>query len=130
MFFMAVGIVMAKPVLDRTDPWWATTVRLVGGVVVLGVHAAIRHRRETLRVLRPGRHWKLLVPTGAMGTYFAMFFWIAGMKYTHTTVASVLNQTSAIHVLVLATVFLREPLTLRKLVAILLGFAGGVVAAF
>lgn len=128
MLLMAVGIVMAKPVLDRTDPWWATTVRLLGGVALLAVHALARHRRETAWIFRPGRVWKILIPTSVVGAYLAMFFWISGMKYTHTTVASVLNQASTIHILVLATLFLREPLTGRKLIAILLGFAGGVLA--
>jgi drug/metabolite transporter (DMT)-like permease len=50
------------------------------------------------------------------------------MKYTLASTASVLNQTSAIFTLILATVFLRERLTVRKSLAILMGFAGGAIA--
>jgi len=47
------------------------------------------------------------------------------MKYAATNVAGVLNQSSTVFVLILATLFLGEPLTLRRVLAI----AAGTVAA-
>ncbi|HUU01239.1 MAG TPA: DMT family transporter [Myxococcota bacterium] len=130
MLLMAVSISMAKPVLDRSDPWWATTVRLAGGIALLAVQGATRRNRGSVwRCFRPGPHWKVVVPAAILGGFLAMFFWIAGMKYTDTTIASVLNQLSTIFVLFFATLFLKEPLTKRKIAAILLGFGGGVIAA-
>lgn len=125
MLLMAVGIVWAKPVLDRTDPLFATTVRLMGGLAFLGLQIlAPRHRRGLQHAFRPGRHQALLLPTAIIGTYLAMFVWIAGMKYAKTSVASVLNQSSNVLVLLLAAAFLREAITPRKLVAIGLAFSG------
>ena len=122
---------MIKPVLDRSDPWWVTTVRMVSGTAFLAVIVACSsRRREFLRVFRPSSLWKVTVPASVIGAYLAVFFWIAGMKYTETTTASVLNQSSIIFVLFLATIFLKERLTVRKLLAICLGFAGGVIATF
>ncbi len=129
MILMAVGVVMAKPALAHVDAWWATAVRLWGGMAVLAVHGAMpRHRREVARCFRPSRQWLTTVPAAVVGSYLAMFFWILGMKYTMTTTASVLNQTSSIFCLVLATIFLREPLTRCRVAAIAMGFAGAVVA--
>ncbi len=129
MACMAVGISMAKPVLDRSDPWWATTVRMVSGTVFLAVIvAATGRRREFLKVFRPSSLWKVTIPAAVTGAYLAVFFWIAGMKYTETTTASVLNQSSNVFVIFLATLFLKERLTVRKLLAICMGFAGGVIA--
>jgi len=126
---MAIGIVMAKPVLDTSEPWWATTVRLVGGWGFLIVHGLMpAHRRSTIRAFTPGRQWLLTVPASVVGTYLALIFWILGMKYTYTTTASVLNQMSTIFMLVLATLFLKEALTWRKVVAIVIGTAAGVLA--
>lgn len=131
MLLMAVGIVMAKPVLDRADAWWSTAVRLAGGVAFLSVQGAMpRHRREVLRALRPSRSWLVTIPASVVGAYIAMFFWILGMKLAQTSVASILNQLSAVFVLIFATVFLRERLTLRKVTAILMGVAAGVLVAF
>ena len=130
MFFTAVGIVCAKPVLDRVDPLWATTVRLIGGMLPLAAIGMGRaHRQEALRCFRPGRLWWVAVPACFLGTYLGMFLWILGVKYTYTTTASVLNQTSAIFTLILATVFLKEALTWRKVGAIVLGLAGGALSA-
>lgn len=129
MACMAIGISMAKPVLDRSDPWWATTVRMASGTALLAVIVACTsRRREFLRVFRPSSLWKVTIPAALTGSYLAVFFWIAGMKYTETTTASVLNQSSNVFVIFLATLFLKERLTVRKLIAICLGFAGGVMA--
>ena len=46
------------------------------------------------------------------------------MKYAQAGAAAVLNQTSTIFVLLLATLFLREPFTPRKLVAAVLALGG------
>ena len=129
LLLMAMGVVVAKPVLGHVDAWWASAVRLFGGIGVLAVHGLIpSHRAQVARCFRPSRVWMVTVPAAIFGSYLAMFFWILGMKYTYTTVASVLNQLSTIFVLVLATIFLREPLTRRKIVAVSMGIAGAVVA--
>lgn len=127
---MAAGIVLAKPVLDTSDVWWATTVRLSGGWALLVVHGMLpAHRAAVIRAFTPSRQWWLTMPAAVIGTYLALLFWIMGMKYTYTTIASVLNQLSVIFMLIFATLFLREPLTWRKVVAIGLGFGAGLLVA-
>jgi drug/metabolite transporter (DMT)-like permease len=129
MVLMSVGVVIAKPVLDHADAWWASGVRLLGGMIVLVAQAALpRYRREIVECFRPSRLWLVTVPAAIVGSYLATFFWILGMKHTMTTTASVLNQLSPIFLLVLATLFLRERLTGRKAVAIAIGFVGAMVA--
>jgi drug/metabolite transporter (DMT)-like permease len=131
MLLMAVGIVMAKPIISTSDPWWACLVRLIGAMGFLLIQAAFkRDRSDIKKCFTPGPSWKFTVPSAVVGTYFATFFWVVGMKFTFATVASVFNQMSTIFVLVLATLFLKEPLTGRKTVAIILGFTGGIIAAF
>jgi drug/metabolite transporter (DMT)-like permease len=131
MLLMAIAIVLAKPVLDRSEILWATVVRVAGGELLLLLQTAPsrRHRAAVLQALRPGRHHLLLAPAGFLGSYLGMLFWIAGMKLTPVGIAGVLNQTSTLFVPLLAAIFLGEPLTPRKSVALLLGFAGAVVAA-
>ena len=129
MLLMACSVVIAKPVLARCDPWWATTVRLIGGVALLAVQVAARrqHRADVRRIFRPGPGWRVTLPAALVGSYLAMIVWIAGMKLTHASVASVLNQASTLFVLVLAALFLREPLYPRRVLAICMGFAAGVI---
>lgn len=122
---MAVGITMAKPVLNRSEVLWATTVRLLGAVLFLGAQGLLpAHRAVTKRIFTPSREWRLLVPASFVGTYVAMVLWLAGMKYTHASISSVLNQTSTLFTPILAWLLLKERLTRRIVFAIALGFAG------
>lgn len=128
--FVAIGIVIAKPVLNHTNPVWAVSVRLLSGMVFLSIWASIpRNRKGVGAAFRPAAVWRYTIPASIFGAYFSMLFWIIGMKYTYTTIASVIGQTSVILILLFATIFLKEPLTLKKTLAISLGFAGGIIAA-
>jgi drug/metabolite transporter (DMT)-like permease len=130
MLLMAAGIVLAKPVLNQADVWWATPVRLLGGEIVLLSLAGVspRHRRAVLHAIRPGKHWRVALPSALVGSYLAMVLWIAGMKYTLASVAGILNQTSALFVPLFAAIFLGEKLSARRATAVALGFAGALVA--
>jgi drug/metabolite transporter (DMT)-like permease len=121
----ALGITLAKPVLDRSPVLWATGVRLVGGISALMILTAVspRHRR-LWRALRPSPSWKLAIPAAILGAYLAMLVWIGGMKYTQASTASILNQTSAVFVLPIAALVLHEPITARKIISVAMAIAG------
>jgi drug/metabolite transporter (DMT)-like permease len=125
MITLALGIVIAKPVLDHSPVLWATVMRQVGCLCVMVPAALLSpRRREILAVLRPSRTWRLSLPATVLGSYLALLCWIAGMKYAQVGVAAILNQSSTIYVLILAAVFLKEPFTRRKLLASSLAAAG------
>jgi len=129
ILLMASGLVVMKPVLTRADAWWVTTVRLIAGTVFIGGQAMLpRHRESVIRCFRPGRHWRVAVPAAVIGTYLAMITWILGLKHTFASKASILNQTSSIFVIVLAALFLKERLTIRRGVAVALAVGGTVLA--
>lgn len=128
-FLMAAGIVAVKPILNRSDVWWALSVRLAAGVAFLAIQGSLpRHRASVLAALRPTRQWRITIPAAFVGTYLSIFFWTMGMKYTMTTIASVLNQLSNLFILVLAWLFLRERLGPRQWIAIAMGVGAGVLA--
>jgi drug/metabolite transporter (DMT)-like permease len=56
-----------------------------------------------------------------------MLIWLAGMKYAKVSIASALNQTSTIFVLLFAALILKERITLRKVAAIILAVAGAIL---
>ncbi len=128
-FLMAASIVAVKPILNRSDVWWAMSVRLGAGVAFLAVQGSLpRHRASILAAFRPSRHWRVTLPAAFIGTYLSIFFWTMGMKYTFTTVASVLNQLSNLMIPVLAWLFLRERLGPRQWIAIAMGVAASALA--
>jgi len=129
-FLMAVAIVYAKPVLDRSDPWWAAFVRLLGGIVFLAVQGLVRPalRSSIARCFRPGRPWLVTLPASVLGAYVAMILWILGMKYTFASTAAVLNQSGTLWTVLLGWLLLRERMTVFKALAMVLAFGGSVVA--
>lgn len=128
MAFLGFGIVLAKPVLERSDVLWATTVRQLGALLALAPAAVLRRDRAAVwGVFRPQAAWRFALPGTLFGSYLSLLLWIAGMKYTRAGPAAILNQTSTIYILLLATVFLHEPFTRRKAGACLLAVGGMVL---
>jgi drug/metabolite transporter (DMT)-like permease len=124
MFTLAVGIVIAKPVLNRSPVVWATSMRLFGCIaVMLPIGLLSRGRKEVIKAFTPSRSWRFTL-SGAVVAYTALLVWIAGMKYTQAGIAAILNQTNTVYVLIFASIFLGEPFTRRKLGAAALAVAG------
>jgi drug/metabolite transporter (DMT)-like permease len=125
MLFMAIGVVMIKRMLDTTPVLWASLVRLAAGGIGLMPWLAVRSaRREILAILRPSRAWRFALPAAVLGSYLAMMAWIGGIKYAQTSVAAVLNQMSTIFIFLFAALLLKEPLTVRRSIAVAMAFAG------
>lgn len=115
MATMAVGIVIVKPVLERSDLIEVTQARLVIGALSLLIWIAISGRwRDHFAVFGRGKHWATLTPAALLGSYLAMIFWVGGMKYTAAAVAGVLSQTATVFTLILSWWILKEKMTVRK----------------
>jgi drug/metabolite transporter (DMT)-like permease len=125
---MALSIVMIKEVLNNSAVLWATWVRLAAAAIGLVPMVLLSPRRRVLlTALKPSASWRFPLIASVVGTYLAMMCWIGGMKHVEVSVATTLNQLSTIFIFVLATLFLKEPLTRRRVLAIALAFAGGLL---
>jgi len=125
MLALAVAIVIVKPVLDHSPLMWAVTVRQVGCLaVMLPVALLSRRRTQILGALRPSPVWLHSLPGALLGSYLGLMCWVGGLKYTKVGVATILNQSSTIYILILAAIFLKEPFTRRKFAASLVALAG------
>ena len=125
VFVMAVGIVMAKPLLERYDFLWIVTLRIVGGT--LGLFAFMAWRRSGMKVwgaFAGVRHWPHVIAGSVLGTYISMMLWLAGYKYTKASIASVLNEMAAVFILVLAAIFLHDRLKPAQLGGSVVAIAG------
>jgi len=83
---------------------------------------------STYQVISKGQHrWRHIVVASIVGSYLALLFWLGGFKYADASVASVLNETANIFIVLLAWLFLKEDLTKRKIAGAFLTFLGVVV---
>lgn len=125
MAFMAVGIVIAKPLLETQSLMWIMLIRLMGGIGTLLVILLFnRNRVSILRTLSVQHSWGYLLTGSFVGAYLALITWLAGLKYTQASQASALNQTSNVFVFILAAVYLKEPMTRQRIIGIILAAIG------
>ncbi|MBN1756066.1 DMT family transporter [bacterium] len=131
MLCMAVGVVIFKPLLDRLPFLWVTEIRLLGGLIAL-VLIIMGHpaKKRIIRSIMLRKGWPYMLSSSFIGAYLAMLLWLAGMKYTQASVASVLNQTSNVFIVILAFIFLKEKLTYRRILGISIAFIGAVLVSF
>lgn len=128
---MAIGIVMIKPLLERAPLVWAIEIRMLGGVAALVVYLVFHPRRgRILASLLVHESRVATVASSVIGGYGAMMLWLAGMKLTLVSVASALNQTNTMFVLIFAAWILRERITPSRVIAILVAFAGATLVTF
>lgn len=128
VFLMAVGIVMAKPMLALHDFLWVVWLRLVGGMI--GMALVIAWQRNAVLLLaefRAVRHWPQVLAGSFAGTYLSMLLWLAGYKYTSASVSAVLNETAAAFIVLFAVVFLHERIGRRQIAGIALAMLGVVL---
>ena len=131
MALMAIGIVMIKPLLDRSPLLWVVEVRLLAGCVGLGLYLLFHPGRgKIISSVLSVRNWQYMLPGSFLGAYLSMIVWMGGMKYTQASIASALNQTSNVFVFILAAILLKEPVNAIRIIAIILAFAGAVIVSF
>ena len=121
---MAVAIVMIKPVLEGEPFWWVVLLRVGGAVAGLAVLFHWQAPARQLFRVGPLRRWLVLAAAATIGQYLSMTLWLGGYKYTSASVASVLNESASIFIVLFAALFLGEPLTWRRAAGVGLTMAG------
>lgn len=128
MFTMAVGIVMVKGLLETKPFLWTFELRMTGGV--LGLLVFMLPRKRWLRVkhnfLQP-QPWGMIVGASFLAAYLALLLWLAGYKLIDASLASALNETNGVFIVLLAWLMLGEPLNRRKLAGISLTLTGVII---
>jgi len=125
MITMGVGIVMVKPILERSPLLWVTEIRILGGLLVLAVVLLFHRQRGAILASALHKDGRRHTFWGAfLGTYLALIMWLGGMKYTQASIAAALNQTSNIFIFIFAALILKEPLNRLKITGIILAMVG------
>ncbi len=123
VLLMAVAIVMVKRVLERNELVWISAIRMLGGVgAMLVLSWWSGGGGAPARLDRQG--WLLLVFAAFVGQLLSMLLWLAGYKYTSASVASILNETSSVFIVILAWWMLAEPMTRRRVIGVCFTMSG------
>lgn len=121
---MAVSIILVKRVLEAQPLLWVTGVRMLGALAGMAAIAWMRGETAYLAPPTVGMPWRKLVFASFIGQFLAMILWLAGYKFTQASVAAILNETASVFILLLAAIWLKEPLTRRALLGVGLTLSG------
>ncbi len=102
------------------------TLRTLMGVIITGLYLLLRHR--SLLKIRLKDLWCFL-GTGIVSLFFMNLTYFTAMKHTSLAVAGVLLYTAPIFVMLLSAALFREPITRKKLLALVLAFFGCVLVS-
>ncbi len=118
VFFTALGIVMIKPLSNDLPFFWIILVRSLGGMVAMLAYGLVLRKSLALFHVfkQTGGSW--LVAGAFIGQYLSMMVWVAGYKYTSASIASILNETASIFILLLSWLMLGEKIDRKKLIGI------------
>ncbi len=128
VFMMAVGIVLVKEVLENRSFLWTMGLRFIGGVGGMLLYVVLRGQWQGIKqnFKRP-QPWGTIVLASFLGAYFALILWLGGYKLIDASVASVLNQTNVVFIVLLAWLMLGESVNQRRLIGMGLTVAGVII---
>jgi len=120
----AVSAVLVKPVLMTNPLIPSVTFRLAFGTLALYLYLRIaRPNRPITKIQLKSIGRPLILPT-FLGSFLGTILWLAGFKFTYASVASVLNETSSLFIVLLGIILLKEEFTARKIFSLLIAFGG------
>lgn len=121
---MAVAIVMIKRVLEAQPLLWISFVRMLAACVGLALLAGLRGqwRRLDPRALKV--NWPLLLAAAGIGQGLSTVFWLASNKYADASIAAILTETASVFIVLLAWLFLSEPLDRKRIAGCTLAMLG------
>jgi len=130
VLFTALGIVMIKPLSNDLPFFWIILIRSLGGMVAMLVYGLVL--KKSLAILhivkKTGGTWLIL---GAfIGQYISMMVWVAGYKYTSASIASILNETASVFILLLSWLMLGEKINSKKILGVFITMTGVIFVLF
>jgi drug/metabolite transporter (DMT)-like permease len=126
IFLWASAFVPSRVVARGAPPISALSVRflLAGGLLLIGAKLA------RLAIPRDGKTWLWLLGLGIGGNaLYIGLTWVA-LRHLSAGMGSIIHSTNPLIMVLVAPLLLREPLTLRKLTGVVLGFGGVVLTMY
>lgn len=122
---MGFGIVIIKPMLNDLPVVWVAMIRMFFGVASLALFSFFQKDwKKTWDIFIPQKIWKTAFPACALGSYGTMLLWVGSFKFASANVAGILTQMSVVFTVIFAYLFLKEPLTKKKILSVILALMG------
>ena len=126
----AYSVLIIKPIMKNNSVVYVALYRFsVGfffGILINLLKGGIK---PVVQKFKQGLTNRYVVLGAILGTYLSVIFWLAGYKYTLAGRAAIYNQLSTVFIIILARIFLKEPMTSKKIIGVSLAIFGAIVVS-
>jgi len=123
----ALSVLSVKPIMVDNPILYVALIRFGMGLFIGLVFLILKSGlSEVIATFRIGISNSFMLLGAFFGTYLSVILWLAGYKYTLSGKAAIYNQLSTVLISIMAVVFLKEKLTNKKKIGIVLSFCGAV----
>ena len=126
----AYSVLIIKPIMKNNSVVYVALYRFsVGfffGILINLLKSGIK---PVVQKFKQGLTNRYVVLGAILGTYLSVIFWLAGYKYTLAGRAAIYNQLSTVFIIILARIFLKEPMTSNKVIGVSLAILGAIIVS-
>ena len=126
----AYSVLIIKPIMKNNSVVYVALYRFsVGfffGILINLLKGGIK---PVVQKFKQGLTNRYVVLGAILGTYLSVIFWLAGYKYTLAGRAAIYNQLSTVFIIILARIFLKEPMTSNKVIGVSLAIFGAIIVS-
>ncbi|MDO9512854.1 MAG: DMT family transporter [Bacteroidales bacterium] len=124
----AVGLVLSKYGMGSYDPFAATQLRIIAGMVGFGVIILmIRKTSLVTSALKNSKAMRGISIGSVFGPFLGVSFSLVAIKFTSTGIASTLMATVPILIIAPAALVFKERISLKEIIGAIISFSGVVL---
>lgn len=127
----AYSVLLVKPIMKENSIVYIALYRFSIGLFCTVLFLFFKTSLvDVFKTLNRGLNTYTIILGSFLGTYLSVIFWLAGFKYTISGRAAIYNQLSTIFIILLAFFILKEPMSKKKWVGVLLSISGALIVSF
>ena len=126
----AYSVLIIKPIMNNNPVVYIALYRFSVGLLFGIIINLVKSGSQTvIQKLKQGLTNQYVILGAFLGTYLSVIFWLAGYKYTLAGRAAIYNQLSTVFIIILARIFLKEPMTSKKVIGVSLAIFGAMIVS-
>ena len=126
----AYSVLIIKPLMKNNSVVYVALYRFSIGLFFGIIINLVKSGAKTvIEKFKQGLTSQYVIFGAILGTYLSVIFWLAGYKYTLAGRAAIYNQLSTVFIIILARVFLKEPMTSKKIIGVSLAIFGAMIVS-
>ena len=126
----AYSVLIIKPIMKNNSVIYVALYRFsIGFIFGILINILKSGIKQVIQKFKQGLTNQYVILGAFLGTYLSVIFWLAGYKYTLAGRAAIYNQLSTVFIIILARVFLKEPMTSKKIIGVSLAIFGAIIVS-